>query len=185
MGRPPGGYEILDVARELLTKTSCAREIRILQAVILPLENRMSIRETAKVIGRNADWVSRERNAFIRRGGLPEKISRKRLTRNRALMTLEQEQEFLAQFTEVAGPGQALVVSDIREALQKQLGKKVALATVYNILHRNDWHKMVSDRRNAIVAEDHQDGGKKTPQPESVYRTGVGQTHSVATVFSG
>ena len=177
MARTPGGYEVLDVARKQLAKTACVREIRILLAVILPLENGMSIGETAKVIGRNADWVSRERNAFIRRKGLPEKNSGKKPNRNRALMTLEEEQKFMSQFTEVARQGKVLSTGEIHEALEKHLGKKVALATVYNLLRRSDWRKLESVKRNVVAGSDTQNDIK--------FHSDVGQDHSTATAHSG
>jgi hypothetical protein len=39
----------------------------------------------------------------------------------------------------VCGVGGILVVGNIHKALEEQLGRKVALASAYNLLHRHNW----------------------------------------------
>ena len=51
MGHSPRGHEVLDEAKALLAKATCARDILILQAVILPLENRLTIVGLRKLLG--------------------------------------------------------------------------------------------------------------------------------------
>jgi hypothetical protein len=41
-----------------------------------------------------------------------------------------------------------LVVSVIHNALEQHLGRKVALASAYNLLHRHGWRKLVPCKRN-------------------------------------
>jgi hypothetical protein len=52
-----------------------------------------------------------------------------------------QEREFLAPFLESAAAGGVLVVGQIKAALDKRLGRKVALASAYNLLHRHNWRR--------------------------------------------
>ena len=49
---------------------------------------------------------------------------------------------------ETAKGGGVLVVSSIRQALEDKLGRKVALSSVYNLLHRHGWRKLAPDRRH-------------------------------------
>jgi len=63
-------------------------------------------------------------------------------------MSLEEEREFLAPFLEQAATGGVLVVGQIKVALDKRLGRKVALASAYNLLHRHDWRKLAPDKRH-------------------------------------
>jgi hypothetical protein len=51
-------------------------------------------------------------------------------------MTREEEASFLAPFFEKAKVGGILVVGEIKRALDERLGREVALASAYNLLHR-------------------------------------------------
>ncbi len=63
-------------------------------------------------------------------------------------MTVEQEREFLAPFLSQAAAGGVLVVGQIKAALDQCLGRPVALASAYNLLHRHGWRKLVPDKRH-------------------------------------
>jgi hypothetical protein len=63
-------------------------------------------------------------------------------------MSLEEEREFLAPFWESAAAGGVLVVGQIKAALDKRLGRAVALASAYNLLHRHNWRKLAPDKRH-------------------------------------
>lgn len=49
-------------------------------------------------------------------------------------------------FFALASVGGILVVSQIRVALEPHLGRRVALASVYNLLHRLNWRKLAPDK---------------------------------------
>jgi hypothetical protein len=63
-------------------------------------------------------------------------------------MSPEEEREFLAPFLESAAAGGVLVVGQIKAALDKRLGREVALASAYNLLHRHNWRKLAPDKRH-------------------------------------
>jgi hypothetical protein len=63
-------------------------------------------------------------------------------------MSVAQEREFLAPFLESAAAGGVLVVGQIKAALDKRLGREVALASAYNLLHRHNWRKLAPDKRH-------------------------------------
>jgi hypothetical protein len=63
-------------------------------------------------------------------------------------MTVQEEREFLAPFLESAAAGGVLVVGEIKAALDKRLGREVALASAYNLLHRHNWRKLAPDKRH-------------------------------------
>ena len=159
MARFPSGQEILPQAQQELAKTKDAAKIRILQAVIFPLANGMSIQETAEAVGRSSSWVNVARNKYIREGGFKESDSPP--IRNHAFMPLEEEKAFLAPFIEKARPGGILVVSEIHLAMEKHLGCEVALSTTYNLLHRHGWRKLAPDKRNIASDPQAQEEWKK------------------------
>jgi transposase len=83
-------------------------------------------------------------------------------------MTLREEVDFLAPFLEEAKRGGILVVSQIKEALEVRLGRKIALASAYNLLRRHGWRKLAPDKRNpqtdvAVQAEWKKNSRKSSP----------------------
>jgi len=76
MARRPQGRELLERAKELLSKARTADELRRAQAVVLPLEFGFSIERTAAIIGVSRGWASQLRTQFIRSEGGPGKKKR-------------------------------------------------------------------------------------------------------------
>lgn len=62
-------------------------------------------------------------------------------------MSKDEKQAFLGPFFGKAAAGGILVVSEIHQALEARLGRRVALASVYNLLHRHNWRKLAPDKR--------------------------------------
>lgn len=148
MARKAGGRKKLEMARVWLKKARTANELRQAQAVILPLEFGFSLKQTAQVLGISVGWVNQLRNRFIREGTVREADGPKHGGRRRENMTREEEEAFLAPFFEKASTGGILVVSEIKTALDERLGRPVALASAYNLLHRHGWRKLAPDKRN-------------------------------------
>jgi hypothetical protein len=148
MGRKPGGSDLLEQAKEFLSKTKTIEGLRKAQSVILPLAYGFTLEQTAQVTGVTTGWVSQLRNRFIREGGIFDDEKPRRGGRYRQNMSLEEESAFLAPFLDKAISGGILVVSEIKEALDKRLKRQVALASAYNLLHRHGWRKLAPDKRH-------------------------------------
>jgi transposase len=159
MARLPRGIELLDFARKQLANASEVNELRILQAVVLPLCHGLSTKETAEAVGRSARWVTMVRNDYIRHFGEEKKQSAK--IRNHANMPWQEEEAFLAPFFENAREGGVLVVNTLHQALEERLGRKVALSSAYNLLHRHGWRKLAPDKRNIAADAQAQNDWKK------------------------
>jgi transposase len=78
-------------------------------------------------------------------------------------MSVQQEAQLLAPFTEKAKAGGLLHVREIKRALEKQVGSTVAASTVYRMLDRHDWRKVVPRPRHPKADMAAQDAFKKTP----------------------
>lgn len=159
MARLPKGRELLEKAQAQIAKATDADELRTYQAVLFPLVNRMSTRETAVAVGRSPRWVTKARNAFIQHGGIYKKPVKG--GRMRSNLSLEDERAFLAPFFASASQGGILIVGVIHQALEEVLGRKVALASAYNLLHRHGWRKLAPDKRNIASDADAQEEWKK------------------------
>lgn len=149
MSRPASGdNRILMNAREAIASAQTVEQLRQAQAVVLPLDYAMSLADTAQVIGVSPGWACQLRRRFIHghKAGSPEAPTAG--GRKRQNMSLEEEREFLAPFLESAAAGGVLVVGQIKAALDKRLGREVALASAYNLLHRHNWRKLAPDKRH-------------------------------------
>lgn len=149
MARPASGNtEVLIDAREVIARAKTVEQLRQAQAVVLPLDFAMSLADTAQAIGVSKGWACQLRREFIRghKAGDPEAPTAG--GRKRQNMSVAQEREFLAPFLDSASAGGVLVVGQIKAALDKQLGREVALSSVYNLLHRHNWRKLAPDKRH-------------------------------------
>ena len=164
MARKARGRDLLEQAKGCLSKAKTAEELRQAQAVVMPLEFGLSIEQTARAIGVSTGWACQLRNRFIREGGIHREDKPLRGGRRRANMSLEEE-AFLAPFFDKAKVGGILVVSEIKNALDQRLGRNVALASAYNLLHRHDWRKLAPDKRHPKSNADAQDDWKKNFPP--------------------
>ena len=116
--------------------------------MVLPLDYGMSLADTAKLIGVSVGWACQLRRRFMRGQVAGAAGAPKVGGRNRQNMSLEEEREFLAPFLESAAAGGLLVVGQIKAALDRRLGRTVALASAYNLLHRHHWRKLAPDKRH-------------------------------------
>jgi transposase len=74
-----------------------------------------------------------------------------------------EEDRLLAPFTQKAQAGGLLHVSEIKQALEKKLGAAVASSTVYRMLGRHGWRKVVPRPRHLKADMQAQEAFKKTP----------------------
>lgn len=165
MARTPKGNEALEKAKELLPKARTVEELRMLQAVILPLEFGFSMEHTAAITGVSKGWASHLRMQFIRSGPLSKRPLRG--GRRRENMHYEEEKVFLSPFFEKAATGGILVVSEIKQALDARLGRATALASAYNLLHRHGWRKLAPDTRHPKADKEVQGEWKKNSRNSS------------------
>jgi len=159
MARLPRGGDLLEKAQGMLAEAKDANELRRLQAVALPLAHGMSIEETAAAIGRSPRWATDARGKFIRAKGEPGEPRPK--MRSRAYLTEAEEAAFLEPFIESARHGEVLVAGEIHRVLEARLGRKVAKATAYNLLHRHGWRKLAPDKRHVSADPEAQEEWKK------------------------
>jgi transposase len=173
MARKARGKEWLDRAQECLSKAKTAEALRQAQAVAFPLLYGMSIKQTAQAIGVSPGWASQLRNRFLRDGGHSGEEKSSRGGRHRQNMSPEQEEEFLAPFLGKAKTGGILVVSEIKQAMDQRLNRKVPLSSAYNLLHRHGWRKLAPDQRHPksdVAVQEEWKKNSPTSLPKSAKR---------------
>jgi transposase len=141
----------------------------------LRIECRLSPAEIGRVLGWHPITARTTQQEFIKHG-VEALLEKPRGGRHRALLSFEEETAFLAQFGEMAVAGSILVVAEVRLALEQKLGKQVAESTVYRILHRHGWRKLVPrpfhSKRKPEAAEAFKKGAShgSSTKPESTPR---------------
>src|SRR5271167_4733061 len=63
--------------------------------------------------------------------------------RKRENMTLAEEKALLARFAKAAGAGELLNIHDLKAAYEKAIGHETSNSTVYNLLARHGWRKLM------------------------------------------
>src|SRR5262249_7731403 len=87
--------------------------------------------------------------------------------RQRAYRSVEEEHTFLAPFLADGQAGPIAIARTITPALEASLGHPVATSTVYRLLHRHQWRKVVPRPKNPRSSPEAQDTLKKISQPSS------------------
>jgi hypothetical protein len=63
--------------------------------------------------------------------------------RQRQNMTLPEEKALLAQFAKAAGAGELLNIHDLKAAYEQAIGHSTSNSTIYNLLARHGWRKLM------------------------------------------
>ena len=82
--------------------------------------------------------------------------------RRRAYMDLEAESEFLEPFFERASTGKVATAMEIKKAWEERLGHPVHKTTVYRLLRRHGWRKIVPRPFHVQAKDEEQQQFKKT-----------------------
>jgi transposase len=140
--------EIAQQAQEVVRKTKDADILRQALAILLPAKLGGTLEQTAQVLGVGRATIPRLQARFRRHCRTVAPLPRRWGGRRRAMMSEEQEREFLDPWIEQAKAGGVLVVSPIRAALAQRLGRHVAASVVYKLLARHGWRKVAPDTRH-------------------------------------
>lgn len=173
MGMTARGHEVLEQAKAQLIQAKTAEQLRQAQAVVFPLSHGLSLEQTADMLGISVSWTCKLRNRFAR--GEVINPETKREHRPRQNMDAKEEKKFLAPFFKKASAGGILVVGEIKRALDIRLGRKTALASAYNLLHRHGWRKLAPDKRHPKADVPTQEEWKKNSNASSQKLPGTGR----------
>jgi transposase len=110
--------------------------------MVLLRESGMTQPAIAGAIGVSLSTVNRAHMGFDR-GGLKALKSKPSGGRQRENMTLAEEKALLARFVKAAGAGEMLNIHDIKAAYERAIGHETSNSTIYNLLARHGWRKLM------------------------------------------
>jgi transposase len=140
--------QLVQQALATVRRTEDIRELRQAMAVLLPAELSASLEQTARLLGVGRATVPRLQAGFRERRQTLKPTRNSWGGRRRALMSAEQEEQFLKPWLDQAKTGSVLVLSPIRAALAQKLGRPVRTSVVYRLVARHGWRKVAPDTRH-------------------------------------
>lgn len=84
--------------------------------------------------------------------------------RRRSCLSFEEEMRFLEEFKQAAFTGQVATAAQIKQALEQRLGRSVHKTTVYRMLNRHGWRKIVPRPVHVESRKQEQEAFKKTSE---------------------
>jgi transposase len=130
--------EILKAEKEADNKF----EIKRLLVLRLRALESMPSKEIARVVGYPAATVNNIISKYFKIGLQPI-LGENRKGGNKRYLTEIEEKELLREFESQSNDGKLLVVSDIKNAYEKTIGKEVPKSTIYRMLKRQGWRKLM------------------------------------------
>jgi len=140
------------------------QELRAAQSILLSATLGITLEQTAAMLGVSRASAARSQKRFRESSTKGPRAGQPKATwggRRRALMSYQEEQDFLAPWVEKAATGGIWVVSPLRAALAQKLGRKVAATVVYRMLSRHGWRKVAPDTRHPKSDPQVQEAWKK------------------------
>ena len=110
--------------------------------MVLLRESGMTQPLIAAAMGVSLSTVNRAHMAYDH-GGLEALKPRPSGGRKRENMTLEEEKALLARFAKAAGAGEMLNIHDLKAAYEEAIGHETSKSTIYNLLARHGWRKLM------------------------------------------
>jgi transposase len=82
--------------------------------------------------------------------------------RRNSYITIEEEQNFVESFVSKATKGHIATISEIKDSFERLVGEKVHKTTIYRLLDRNGWRKVVPLPHHPKKDKQAQEDFKKT-----------------------
>lgn len=138
--------------RALLKDAKSTWEYRRIQCVLLRVSLDLSADKVGAMVGLHHASVWRIWSQYLKEGerGI---LGERRGGRYRAHLSVEEERKFLDGFRKKAMRGELVTVRSVHQALVRKLGRDINPSTIYRMLHRSGWRKVVPKPRHPRADE--------------------------------
>jgi len=127
--------------KELVKEVRDVSELKKVWCVLLGALG-MNSGEIAPLVGYHQSHVKLTWAKYREKGESAFTRPKEKGHRNRAHLSLEEEEAFLAPFFQQAEKGGILIVTEIHKTYEQAFEKKVFLSVIYDMLHRHGWRKI-------------------------------------------
>ena len=161
MGRPQQRYSE-DQKNEVLKAYRLSKDTREktrLLCLRLRIEQAYTTKQIADIADCSEGLVKRVIGDYGRNG--LDSALRGKFGGNRRNLSITEEETLLKPFLELAERGQMLIVSEIHHAYESVLGRAVPNSTIYRMLARHNWRKVMPRPRHPKANPEEQEAYKK------------------------
>ena len=161
MGRPQQKYseEQKSEVRRAYRSSKDTREQRRLLCLRLRIERAYPSEQIAAIVDCSEGLVKKVLGDYSREG--LQGVLRGKFGGNHRNLSYAEEEALLAPFLSRAEKGQILIVSDIHKAYEAVLGRSVPSSTIYRMLDRHNWRKVMPRPRHPKADPEEQEAYKK------------------------
>lgn len=135
-------------AQKVVAAATDVHQLRAAQAILVPALLGTSLEATAAVLGVGRATVPRLQAYFGAEVSTQPMARKVWGGRRHALLSVAEEEAFVAKWRAQAEAGELVVLSAVRVDLEKQLGRQVASEVFYRLMHRHRWRKVAPDTRH-------------------------------------
>lgn len=150
------------LARRQMEASVTAGELRRSLSVLLCADFGVTQAQAAATLGIGLATLKRHQESLNAQAHDRDTPRGERGGRHNETVSLQAEEAFLAQWAERAAEGAVVVVKQLREDLQRQMGRRVGLHTLYRMLARHGWRKVAPDTKHPQGDPVAQEAFKKT-----------------------
>ena len=127
-----------------------------------------SNKEISEVVGYSVQYITELVSKYAREG--MNSILEDRRTGNNRNMSVSEEIAFLEQFKESAAEGQIVTIHTIMEKYKEKIGKNCSDTTIYRLLKRHGWRKVVPRPEHpGTASEEEMESSKKLTKNTGSY----------------
>lgn len=134
--------DLSDHLAKLLKKTNDSLSVKRIQCVYFKAKYDKTPEEIADMVGYNVSYVRQVQANFWKYGDLSFNL-KKRGGRNNSIFQIEEEKELIDKFEKESKQGGIIEVSKIHKVLEEKAKKKIAQSTIYRMLDRHNWRKIM------------------------------------------
>jgi len=161
MGRPQTTYldsQKQEIKRAFKVSTDAKEQKRLL-CLKLRVEQGFNAKQIAEIVECSEIQVRTVISNYGKNG--LDAILRGRQGGNHRNLSYTEEESLLAPFLSKAEKGQILVVPEIHKAYETKLGRSVPASTIYRMLDRQNWRKVMPRPRHPKANPEEQEATKK------------------------
>lgn len=151
--------QILEIT-EAEKKTSKKYEIKRILILRLLAVDKMATKDISQIVGYNKATINNIVSRYFKEG-LKSMIGENRKGGNKRYLSEEETSELLKSFEKQAEDGHMLVISDIKKAYEKKIGKEVPASTIYRMVARQKWRKIMPRSKHPKSKPEEQEAYKK------------------------
>jgi transposase len=151
----------IEEVKTVMDSTKNKMEFQRLQSVYLAdTQSNLTAEKIGEIVRLSTHRVKMIHSKYRKYG--MESIKDRRGGRYRENLTLEEETNLLSRFEEESQSGKLVVVGKIKLAYEEKVGREVAESTIYRMLARYGFRKIVPYKRHPKANKEEQEIFKKT-----------------------